>query len=285
MKLKLVSLLFLFLLLLLPIVHAQNDDEEGGLGAGFLDFFKGFQTPTSLVDFLKNFGITEEISINWGGLIFFIIVPMLTFMIVLKAILVDSVIVGAMRLNTFRGWKGWIFVLLIIIFLFPTQILGMFAMWLYAAAGILVIYGFGALLIIAVIKRLIPGVKGRALGGIIAAVIIGIFLAFFNPAFGFIIAILGIAMGIGGFVKKKGVGFLSPYRESEQMGVDAANRLTTLWNQYERDIPPGAAKTEVIAELNSIIERSRGGQYTRNELERIIGEFENRLKSLRRRRT
>jgi hypothetical protein len=123
-------------LFLVPVALAQIPElPEFKLGVGI---------PSDLANLLESFGVPRELSIDYGLLLIYVIVPMITFIIILKAILVDQVMVNLSP--SFSGAMGWIFCILVIIFLLPTGLIGAVAMMLYALSGIVVIYGFGFLI-------------------------------------------------------------------------------------------------------------------------------------------
>jgi len=132
-KILILSFITIYLLLV-PVVLAQIPEFEFGVGI-----------PSDFANLLESFGIPRGLSVDYGLLLIYIIVPMITFIIVLKAILVDQIMVNLSP--SFSGAMGWIFCILVIIFLLPTGLIGAVAMMLYALSGIVVIYGFGFLIL------------------------------------------------------------------------------------------------------------------------------------------
>lgn len=232
---KILALFFAFSFILFISVAFAADD---GFFSSWQTASQSFQTPDLLVNFLTYFGIPKEITVNWGGILYYIIIPMLTFAIVLKTILIDTIVVDTIGIRTFRGWKGWLFVLLIISFLAPTGILGMTAMWLYATAGILVVYGFGALLIMGVVSRLIYRRTGAPFYGLVAGVIISALLALFIPGVGIVLAILGILMAIVGYSRTKKIGF-AELPEEKQNELDFSDQIESIIRKHlvDKEIP------------------------------------------------
>ncbi len=277
-KVKLLIFFLLFLVFFSRIVYAQNISDWFGAWRQQISQWIG-PTPEYLVNFLEGFGIPKEITADWRGIIFFIIIPILTFSLVLKGIMIDEVVVNMMGIRTFEGWKGWIFVLLIVLFLFPTGLVGMFAMWLYAAAGILVIYGFGALLIIGVITRLAPGIKGKWLGGLVLSIFALIFLSFINPGFAIIIGILGILMSLSSYRKTKYLKIGEPYKEEKRMGQDITMEISNIIETYRNKLSPTSYQSLQL-EGKMIVRRAYEGELSQEEIDKIIKNFEKKVKTL-----
>jgi hypothetical protein len=272
-KIKLLIFFLILLVFLAKPVYAQPEKVWENI-----QNFIG-EPPELLVNFLKGFGLPEEVLIDWGLIILYIIIPILTFAIVLKAIMVDEVIGRLMGLKTFKGWKGWAFVLLIILFLFPTGLVGMVAMWLYAAAGILVIYGFGALLIVGIITKLAPGVRGRWLAGLVITIFAFIGLSLFNPIFAITIGILGILMTLGSYSKRKYLKIGEPYEEARKRGEDVTMEIYSILDKYWEKIPD-AQKGSASSEGKKLIRRAFAGEFSEEEIEKEIKSFEEYVKKL-----
>lgn len=247
-----------------------------------LDWYKSHQTPTKFRDFLAVFGIPTEITEYWEMFIFFMLIPIATFALVIHSILIQEIIVNTMNLQAFAYWKGWIFTLLIIIFLLPTGILGRFAMWLYASAGILTVYGFGTLLIIGVADRLLLSVTGAWYWGSIGAVLVGVILAFFVPVFGILIGFLGMLMAIRGYIAHREVGVLGPLQQAKKdiirlkadinnvkrhpefkrLAADEQNALSILMDDQKRNLAANAITYQVARDnINAAIDLHRANGF------------------------
>ncbi len=185
----------------------------------------GGAPPDALIGFLNYFGVPEDILVGWGGIFYYIIIPLATFALVLKAILVEEIMVNTMKLETFRDWRGWLFILLILGFLLPTGLVGMTAMWLYASAGILVIYGFGALLLMAVIQKLTYMRGGRDYYTLVIGVIVAALVAAFIPNVGIVLAGLAIFMSIVGYRRTRRIAVMGPLGDKKQKELDYADNI------------------------------------------------------------
>lgn len=215
----------------------------------------GIQLPQSLEDFLLNFGFTTNFlsAEGWGGVLYFIIIPLLTFAIVLKAILIDEIITGMMGFSQFQDWKGWAFVLLILGFLVPTGILGMAAMWLYASAGIFVVYGFGALLILSVARRFFITNFGVAVAAGVTILIV-VIISFIFPQIAIIVAPLGIGWAVLGYIRSRGI----TARSEAHTLIGEANimraNFNTWFNTHVRGKYGSKVETDIISEWDRLLE-------------------------------
>jgi hypothetical protein len=282
-KIKLLIFFLILLVFLIKPVYAQDDWFSGwkNLVSGQLG-----PTPDFLVNFLKNFGLPEEILVDWGGIIFYIIIPILTFAIVLKAVMIEEVIVNMMGFRTFEGWKGWVLVLLIVLFLFPTGLVGMFAMWLYAAAGIFVVYGFGALLIINIVKKFIPSGSPRMIFGIFAGVLVCVFLSFFvHFIFAFLIGIIAIAtITLKEYRTYKAASEKEIHKDISKFKDWVANEISILFAKYRSDLPIqsrrkyAAAAREIYAFAESYSEKE-----IRERLKHLEDEMKKEIETLKKR--
>ena len=257
----------LSILLMSSVVFAnQWTNADDNWFAGWTNLFASTATtggpaiPNELVNFLTYFGVPSDVLVGWGGLVFYIIIPFLTFAIILKAILIDEIIVNTMKLTQLGGRKGWILIVLILGFLFPTGIVGAMAMWLYAVAGIMVVYGFGALLILAVIQRL---TYKRTGGGIIAlslGIIIAALAAVFIPQAGVLIAILSTIMAVYGFSRTRNITKFGDLADDKWKDL---NYSDTIKRDIEQELKKkgirGQSRNEFISVAKNIASDLRAG--------------------------
>lgn len=255
----------------------KSKEPQGGLPK----WFKEKNTPMALVRWLEMFGIPEEITVNWGAIVFFIIVPMATFSLVIKYVLVDEIIVNTMKISKFSGFGGWLFVFLIVFFLLPSGILGRAAMWLYASAGILTVYGFGALLVIGVLdKFILPYMPGKWYLAPLIITFLGIVFTMLVPWFGIIIGILGVLWTVIGYTRHRSVGILAPERIGARRRAMVESRLTSYLNMFKNKL--GETDLQIIqGKIDNLL--SIAGELSDDALERKIQEIQKEIREFAKR--
>lgn len=246
-KLKFLTFLVIFgLFFMIKLVEVQGEQTYD-----WWDPFRNLQTeltrpPENLIEFLVSFGIPQEIASSWPLLFIYVVVPIATFAIVLEAVMVRTIIVEMMGFKIFRGWRGWVFVLLVILFLIPTGLVGAFAMWLYASAGILVIYGFAALLFINIVKKFVSGATSKAIVSAVLLILAVVILSFLVPGLAIFIGFIGFFLVLYPDIKTmlKPVTVASVEKTEEKAAQD-------LWSEWQQIVGPFVARKIIPGEYIS----------------------------------